>query len=67
MRCPPSRLHAPVDCGVFEASFAQLMKQYALTVSDKDIARWIETELRQLVPAFEGRSSSIGKPTTPST
>jgi hypothetical protein len=51
----------------FEAQFEQVIKKHGLGVSDKDIARWIDGELRQLIPAFEGNLSSlISKPTTPS-
>ncbi len=38
----------PADCAVFEASLEAIMKQYGLTASDKDIARWVTAELAQL-------------------
>jgi serine/threonine-protein kinase len=57
------RERRPADCAAFEATFEQLMKANGLTCSDKDIARWTEGELRQLVPAFEGASSTtISRP-----
>lgn len=40
----------PADCAVFEATFEQLMKKHGLAASDKDIARWVQTELAQLQP-----------------
>jgi hypothetical protein len=52
----------PADCAVFGAQFEELMKRYNLSVSDKDIARWVEGELRLLVPAFHGVSTTISKP-----
>ena len=42
----------PADCAVFEAQCEVVMKAYNLTASDKDIARWVESELRQLGPAY---------------
>jgi len=42
----------PADCAAFEAQCAAVMKAYNLTASDKDIARWVEGELRQLGPAY---------------
>jgi hypothetical protein len=48
----------PPDCATFEATFEQVMKANGLSCSDKDIARWVEVELRELVPAFQGASSS---------
>ncbi len=52
----------PESCAALEAMFEQLMKQHGLTASDKDIARWVDGELRQLVPAFDGAISSLGDP-----
>ena len=53
----------PADCATFEAAFEKVMKMHGLSCSDKDIARWVETELRELVPAFQGVSSStISRP-----
>lgn len=52
----------PESCGTFESMFEQLMKKHGLSVSDKDIARWVDGELRQLVPAFEGTLSTMSRP-----
>ncbi|MDQ3340448.1 MAG: serine/threonine protein kinase [Myxococcota bacterium] len=52
------RERRPADCAAFEASFERVMKANGLSCSDKDIARWVDIELRQLVPAFQGASSS---------
>ena len=38
----------PADCAAFEAMFEAVMKKHGLTASDKDIARWVESELAQL-------------------
>ncbi|HEY5921565.1 MAG TPA: serine/threonine-protein kinase [Kofleriaceae bacterium] len=42
----------PADCAEFEATLERIMKQYGLTASDKDIARWVQAELAQL-PALQ--------------
>jgi len=46
----------PADCVAFEAEFAKVMKQHGFATTDKDIARWVEGELRLLEPAYEGGS-----------
>ncbi|MBX3158518.1 MAG: serine/threonine protein kinase [Deltaproteobacteria bacterium] len=56
------RERRPTDCAAFEAQFEAVMKTYGLSASDKDIARWIDSELRALVPAFEGVASTLSKP-----
>ena len=38
----------PADCAVFEAMLEGVMKAHNLTASDKDIARWIDGELKLL-------------------
>jgi hypothetical protein len=43
-----SRDKRPADCAAFEATCEAIMKQHALTASDKDIARWMQAELAQL-------------------
>ncbi len=40
----------PADCAVFVATCEAIMKQYGLSASDKDIARWVQGELA-LLPA----------------
>jgi len=52
----------PADCSALESELEAVMKRHGLIASDKDIARWVDGELRQLVPAFEGASSVISKP-----
>jgi hypothetical protein len=37
------------------------MKQHNLVASDKDIARWVESELRQLTPAFADATTGFSK------
>ncbi|HEU0031612.1 MAG TPA: serine/threonine-protein kinase [Kofleriaceae bacterium] len=59
------RERRPADCAAFETQLEAVIKKHGLTASDKDIARWVDSELRQLVPAFEGVSSGISKPVTP--
>ncbi|HSK04411.1 MAG TPA: serine/threonine-protein kinase [Kofleriaceae bacterium] len=52
----------PADCAELGASFEAVMKRHGLSASDKDIGRWVESELRQLVPAFQGFSTLASKP-----
>jgi hypothetical protein len=52
------RERRPADCAALEAGFETIMKQYALTASDKDIARWVASEIALLAP-------SPGEPTAP--
>jgi len=51
----------PADCAAFEALCDGVMKRYSLSASDKDIARWVESELRHLAPAFGGSMSNLSK------
>jgi hypothetical protein len=44
----------PADCAVFEASVEAIMKKSGLSASDKDIARWVASEIEQLTPASSG-------------
>jgi serine/threonine-protein kinase len=52
----------PADCAAFESVFEAVMKQHGLSASDKDIARWVDSELRVLAPAFQGASTPLSKP-----
>jgi hypothetical protein len=52
----------PPDCADLGAQLEGVMKRHGLSASDKDIARWAESELRLLVPAFQGVSTTISKP-----
>ncbi|MGE0548068.1 MAG: serine/threonine-protein kinase [Kofleriaceae bacterium] len=36
----------PADCAALEASLEAVMKKHGLSASDKDIARWVDSELR---------------------
>jgi hypothetical protein len=56
------RERRPADCQVFEAMLEAVMKQQGFAATDKDIARWVDVELRQLSPPFEGTTSSSSKP-----
>jgi eukaryotic-like serine/threonine-protein kinase len=51
----------PADCLVFEETIAAVMKKHGLAASDKDIARWVDGELRQLIPAYES-PAFVSKP-----
>ncbi|HEU4731510.1 MAG TPA: serine/threonine-protein kinase [Kofleriaceae bacterium] len=44
----------PADCAALEEKCQAVMKAHGLTASDKDIARWVEGELRHLPPAYGG-------------
>jgi tRNA A-37 threonylcarbamoyl transferase component Bud32 len=44
----------PPDCAAFEALCEAVIKTHNLAASDKDIARWVDSELRQLSPAYGG-------------
>jgi serine/threonine-protein kinase len=51
----------PANCLVFEEMFEAVMKKYAMAVSDKDIARWVATELTLLAP-YESTPSTLSPP-----
>jgi hypothetical protein len=55
------RERRPADCAAFEALCDGVMKRYNLSASDKDIARWVESELRHLAPAFGGPMTHLSK------
>ena len=48
----------PADCAAFELTLEAVMKAHQLIASDKDIARWVESELRHLGPAYAGADLS---------
>lgn len=60
------RERRPANCAVFEEILERVMKSRGLSCSDKDIARWVDSELRLLVPPFQG-ASTLTRPTTPTT
>ncbi len=45
------RERRPADCAALEAAFEAIMKQHGLTASDKDIARWVATEVAATFPS----------------
>jgi tRNA A-37 threonylcarbamoyl transferase component Bud32 len=51
----------PPDCAAFEAMCDGIMKRHNLAAGDKDIARWVESELRHLSPAFGGSMTNLSK------
>jgi hypothetical protein len=55
------RERRPANCAVFEASIAEVIKAHGLGASDKDIARWVDSELRFLSPALGGGDASVSK------
>jgi hypothetical protein len=38
----------PADCAVLEAKLEAIMKQYGMSCTDKDIARWVTSEMAQV-------------------
>jgi serine/threonine-protein kinase len=56
------RERRPANCAAFEATLEGVMKQHRFTISDKDIARWVDNELRNMIPAYDGFSSVVSKP-----
>jgi serine/threonine-protein kinase len=44
----------PADCAAFEALCQSVIKTHNLGASDKDIARWVDSELRHLSQAYGG-------------
>ncbi|HEY0479725.1 MAG TPA: serine/threonine-protein kinase [Kofleriaceae bacterium] len=55
------RERRPADCAVLGTLCEAVMKHHQLSASDKDIARWVDGELRQLSPAFVGATTDFGK------
>jgi serine/threonine protein kinase len=56
------RERRPADCAVLEATLEGIMKQYGLTASDKDIARWVTAEVAQLSPTDDHAYSQTATP-----
>ncbi len=54
-----ARERRPADCAAFEAMLEQVMKRHNLNASDKDIARWVQTEISDLQtpPSFDDATS----------
>ncbi|HEX8111835.1 MAG TPA: serine/threonine-protein kinase [Kofleriaceae bacterium] len=55
------RERRPADCAAFGALCEAVMKRYNLVASDKDLARWVDGELRLLSPAFVGASTGFSR------
>ena len=55
------RERRPADCSVLGALCEAVVKRYNVAASDKDVARWVESELRQLSPAFVGAITNFSK------
>ena len=55
------RERRPADCAAFGALCEAVMKRYNLVASDKDLARWVDGELRQLSPVFAGASTGFSR------
>jgi tRNA A-37 threonylcarbamoyl transferase component Bud32 len=55
------RQRRPTDCAELEATLEGVMKKYAFTASDKDIARWVASEVA-LLPLAPGESAAMSTP-----
>jgi Protein kinase domain len=59
------RERRPIDCAAFEALFEEVAKNYQIECSDKDIARWAESELAKLQLAREVHATDYAAPAQP--
>jgi len=59
-----TRDNRPADCAVFEATCEQIMKMHGLTASDKDIARWVSSELALLPSGTPEETAQTAGPLT---
>jgi len=50
----------PADCLALEAQLEAVMKSHGLGATDKDIARWVESELHLQEPELDGTTSLDG-------
>jgi eukaryotic-like serine/threonine-protein kinase len=55
------RERRPADCAALGALCEAVMKRHNLVASDKDLARWVDGELRQLSPAYVGDSTGFSR------
>ena len=53
------RERRPADCAVLESALEVIMKRHGLTASDKDIARWVSSELALLQAAPPGDAPTL--------
>jgi serine/threonine protein kinase len=51
----------PADCAAFAIVLEAVMTAHHLATSDKDIARWVDSELRHLSPAYGGAATQVDK------
>ena len=51
----------PADCAAFALVLEAVMSSHSLATSDKDIARWVEAELRFIAPSYDGVANDLGK------
>lgn len=56
------RERRPGDCASFAAMFEAVMQRHGLACSDKDIARWAESELAQLYVPADVSGDAAGTP-----
>jgi hypothetical protein len=49
----------PADCAAFEAALEQIAKKYGHTATDKDIARWVSSEIAQLAAPPTGTEATV--------
>ena len=57
------RTKRPPDVATFEEMFEQIMKLHGLTCSDKDIARWVDSELSRFPPdQLPASAGAVSKP-----
>jgi len=55
----------PATCAAFEALIQTVMKTHNLSATDKEVGRWVESELRHLGPAYLEAFSNFSKSPTP--
>jgi serine/threonine protein kinase len=56
------RTKRPDNCAVLESQLEAVMKKYGLTCSDKDIARWVTSELQLLQQSVGHESTALATP-----
>ncbi|HWO18645.1 MAG TPA: hypothetical protein VNO30_07705 [Kofleriaceae bacterium] len=49
-------------CTVFGAQFEAVTRRHNLMASDEGIGRWAESDLRLLVPTFQGVTTTVSQP-----
>ncbi len=52
----------PANCAVLESQLEAIMKQHGLTCSDKDIARWVTSELQLIQQSVGHESTALHTP-----